>query len=147
MNLKPSEPNGKNTKLHLATTPVVCWIGALQLIQCVLFIECIIANHIFCYCRFFRRSAFYDTEAFVLDIGILPEAPASGEENLVGYIDPNSKTPTCVTTPINDVASTLPSSDNSGTSSESSDNPRAQSSGIAHGSIVLCLVVSLVALM
>lgn len=56
---------------------------------------------------FFRRSAFYDTEAFVLDIGILPEAPTSGEENLVEYVDPNAKTTSCVTTPIKDVASSL----------------------------------------
>jgi hypothetical protein len=34
---------------------------------------------------FFRRSAFYDAEAFVLDIGILYEAPLSGEENLVAF--------------------------------------------------------------
>jgi hypothetical protein len=37
---------------------------------------------------FFRRSAFYDSEAYVLDIGILYEAPASGTlDNLEPYKD------------------------------------------------------------
>jgi murein tripeptide amidase MpaA len=37
---------------------------------------------------FFRRSAFYDSEAYVLDIGILYEAPASGTlDNLEPYTD------------------------------------------------------------
>lgn len=61
--------------------------------------------HTLCCKRFFRRSAFYDTEAYVLDIGLLYEAPASGEENLEPYASTGDKKPTCVTSSIQEVAS------------------------------------------
>lgn len=57
-------------------------------------------------CRFFRRSAFYDTEAYILDVGLLYEATASVEENLSPY-ESFGKTVTCVTASIQDVHASL----------------------------------------
>ncbi|KAL7486234.1 hypothetical protein ACHAW6_011836 [Cyclotella cf. meneghiniana] len=58
---------------------------------------------------FFRRSAFYDTEAYVLDVGLLYEAPASGEENLAPFVRDTDVGRDCysVTTSIKDLVATL----------------------------------------
>lgn len=75
--------------------------------------------------RFFRRSAFYDTEAYVLDIGILYDAPPSGEENLAPY----QEEITCVTTSMEDIADSI--------ESDSSASPDSSGASISIGGFLL----------
>ena len=103
--------------------------------------------------RFFRRSAFYDSEAYVLDIGILYEAPASGEENLEPYASQDDKKPTCVTTTIQDVASTVNTTTTEKEVEEKVNSPDDNNTSGAHVAIkgpfavaaaVLVVIVALV---
>lgn len=88
--------------------------------------------------RFFRRSAFYDTEAFVLDIGLMYEAPPSGEENLEPYVGADEKKPNCVTTTIQEVAEKV-----NADKREVADE--VNSSGNTKGSLLVFLIVGLAA--